>query len=331
VLTTTDFLAQEARHRGKPAYVNRNVPSEEMIEISEEAFAAQRRQEAGGEHQNDPLVVGYFSGTGSHNRDFRVITEPLIWMLETYPQTWLHIGGHLELDPALSPYQDRIRRAPYVDWRELLHLIARVDVNLAPLEQDNPFCRAKSENKFVEAALVGVPTVASTVEAFEFAITDGEDGLLASTPEEWKAALKTLLDSPDGRREMGEAARRTAHARYTPEERASGLVKTLQSIVDRHGGPLPSAEHLLQQWAGRMAHYSLGVHQDALKWEARADSLRQALDHYEDQLTQTVREKDRVIAHQQELIEKIMQGRVMRLMTSTQRWLRTLTRRPDES
>jgi glycosyltransferase involved in cell wall biosynthesis len=334
VLTTTDFLAREARDRGKPAYVNRNAPSQEMIRISELALASRRQNEEEGGQEVHPLVVGYFSGTGSHNRDFRVITEPLIWMLETYPQTWLHISGNLELASAFAPYGDRIRRAPYVDWRELPYLIARVDVNLAPLEQDNPFCRAKSENKFVEAALVGVPTIASPVEALEFAITDAEDGLLARTPEEWQDALGALIDSPSRRREMGEAARRTAHARYKPEARGSGLVETLQRIVDRHGGPLPPSEHILQEWGMCMADYSRGMYQDALTWEARVESLRQALAHYEDQLIQTVREKERlrgIIEHQrlvierrEELIEAIMQGRVMRLMTSTQRWLRSI-------
>jgi hypothetical protein len=144
---------------------------------------------------------------------------------------------------------------------------------------------------------------------------------------------------------MGEAARRTVHARYQPEGRASELVETLQHTVDRHGRPLPPAEHVLQEWAVRMSHYCEGMSQDAQEWEARAESLRQALAHYEEQLARTVREKDRLIAqhrrtiqHQkrmiertQELIEEIMQGRVMRLMTSTQRWLRAIMGRPDES
>ena len=43
-----------------------------------------------------------------------------------------------------------------MNWRELPWIIAQTDINLAPLEMDNPFCQAKSEIKFVEAALVGV-------------------------------------------------------------------------------------------------------------------------------------------------------------------------------
>ena len=60
-------------------------------------------------------MIAYFSGTGSHNRDFEIITEPLIWVLETYPRVWLHINGHLELGPEFSPFHTRIRRAPCGD------------------------------------------------------------------------------------------------------------------------------------------------------------------------------------------------------------------------
>lgn len=317
VLTTTQFLAGEARRRGKQAYVHRNVPSTEMVRISEETFAAQRQRQEQQEGEARPVAIAFFSGTGSHNRDFRVITEPLIWVLETYPQVWLHISGHLELGPEFSSFRTRIRRAPYVTWRELPHLIARVNVNLAPLEQDNPFCQAKSENKFVEAALVGVPTIASRVDAYEFAITDGEDGLLATSSEEWKDALRTLLDSPERRQEIGEAARRTAYERYMPEQHAPKLLEILQAIAHRHGSSSATNEQVLRELVGRLKQHVDQMHTDALAHEIQMASLRQTLGQYENQLatlSQTIKQREQTI-------EAIMQGRVMRLMTGTQRWL----------
>lgn len=73
---------------------------------------------------------------------------------------------------------------PFVDWKKLPSLIAEVDINLAPLEQ-SIFNEAKSENKWVEAALVKVPTVASNVGAFQRMIVSGETGILCDTEEEW--------------------------------------------------------------------------------------------------------------------------------------------------
>ena len=364
VLTTTEFLAEEATRRGKPAYVHRNAPSDEMIRISEQAFADRQRQTRKAD-ENRPLVVAYFSGTGSHNRDFGVIAEPLTWMLETYSQVWLHISGHLELGPEFAPFHSRIKRAPYVDWRELPYLIARTDVNLAPLERENPFCRAKSENKFVEAALVGVPTIASRIDAYECVIESGDNGFLASTAEEWKDALQTLLDAPAERERLGVTARRTAYARYTPEQQAPHLVKTLQEIAERYSAPVPSSESVLWELADGMQKYAVWMEGQAQSQEARLASLRQVLDRYEARLVrkeeviererevvrrkneviarkdevikhkdEVIKHKDEVIKHKDEVIrqleqhiEALMQGRVMRLMTATQRWWRGITGR----
>ena len=320
VLTTTQFLADEARRQGKPAYIHRNVPSGEMVSIWEQAFSAQRQQLEQGKGSDRPVVIGYISGTGSHNRDFQVIAEPLTWALETYPSVWLHVTGHLVLGPEFSPFQTRIRRTPYVTWREVPYLIAQIDINLAPLEEDNPFCQSKSEIKFVEAALVGVPTIASRVDAYEFAIADGEDGLLATSSEEWKDALQTLLDNPERRREIGEAARRTAYERYMPEQHAPKLLETLQAIAHRYGNSSANDERLLRELAGGVRRYAHQMRKDASDQEAQIVSLRQMLRQYEDQLATL----SRIIKRREQTIEAIMQGRVMRLMTGTQRWLRKI-------
>ena len=320
VLTTTQFLADEARHRGKPAYVHRNAPSGEMVCISERAYVARRQRLEQGEEESRPVVIAYFSGTGSHNRDFRVIAEPLIWALKTYPQVLLHVSGHLDLGPEFSPFQARIRRAPYVVWRELPHLIAQADINLAPLEQGNPFCRAKSEIKFVEAALVGVPTIASRIDAHRLVITDREDGLLVGSPEEWKDALRTLLDSPERRREIGKAARRTAYAGYMPEQRAPQLLGTLQAIVRQYGSSSATHEQVLRELAIRVKEYVGHICIDAQNQEAQMASLRRTQRKYERQLavlSQAVEQRDQAI-------EAIKRGRVMRLMTGMQRWWRRI-------
>lgn len=318
VLTTTQFLAQEAKQRGKPAYVHRNAPSIEMVRISEQAFAARQKRL---EHRTDqPVVIAFYSGTGSHNRDFRVIAEPILWALETYPQIVLHVSGHLDLGPRFHSFQTRIRRAPYVDWRELPHLIAHADINLAPLEEDNPFCQAKSENKFVEAALVGVPTIASRTGAYEFAIVDEENGLLATSPEEWKNALQTLLDNPERRREIGEAARQTVYTRFMPEQRASELLATLLDIVRQYGAPSAAPEKILREMASGVKQYADQMHIDALNQETRIVSLRRMLEKYENQLMTLSQLAER----RKQTIEAIMQGRVMRLMTGIQHRLRQI-------
>lgn len=327
VLTTTEFLAQEARQRGKPAYVNRNAPGVEMFRLSEQVWA-ERQQRLEQKNLERPVVIAYFSGTGSHNRDFQTIAEPLAWILSTYPQTWLHVGGHLQLGPAFEPFWDRIRRTPYVTWRELPQFIAQADINLAPLERDNLFCKAKSEIKFVEAALVGVPTIASRVEAYEQAIAHGQDGILAVTPDEWRDALETLLDCPERRRDMGEAARNTIYTRYTPEQRAGELLGILNGILQQFGASSVSEDGSGRVLAASVEQYAGEMQRQLRQQEEQLESLRQALRDYEDQLSISgernvcLQEQN---VHLQDRIEAIMQGRVMRLMTGVQRHWRKIT------
>ena len=325
VLTATEFLAQEARRRGKPVYVARNAPSAEMFQLSEQAWA-QRQQRVSQEAQRSTVVLAYFSGTGSHNRDFQTIAGPLVWVLSTYPQTWLHIGGQLDLGPAFEPFWDRIRRTPYVTWRELPQIIAQTDINLAPLEPDNPFCQAKSEIKFVEAALVGVPTVASRVEAYEQAIIHGQDGFLAVTPDDWRSALQTLLDHPDERRNIGEAARHSVYTRYTPEQRAEQLWDILNDVWQQFNVPHAGEDALRQVLVTGLRRYAHEMQRHARQQEAQIENLRQALRQYESQMIAAEQRK----VYLEKKLEAIMQGRVMRLMTGIQRYWRQISGKERE-
>lgn len=231
VLTATEFLAEAARQQGKKAFVNRNSLSQEMLTISEEAYEErQRRQEAEGRGGEDRLSIAYFSGSGSHNRDFLMVTDPLVDVLKTYDHVELHIGGQLDLSEKLKPFAPRIKRTPYLPWRELPSVIAGVDINLAPLEAGNPFCRAKSALKYFEAGVVGVPTIASHMEPFERAIIHGTNGLLTRSEEEWVRALSLLIENGEKRRSMGEAARRDVYQHYLPEQRGHHLVLVLKAI-----------------------------------------------------------------------------------------------------
>ena len=72
-----------------------------------------------------------------------------------------------------------MKKHPFASWEKHLENIAGVDINIAPLEIGNPFCESKSELKFIEAGIVGVPTVAAATQTFREAIEDGVDGFVA--------------------------------------------------------------------------------------------------------------------------------------------------------
>ncbi|HEY9078088.1 MAG TPA: glycosyltransferase [Anaerolineaceae bacterium] len=242
VLASTPYLKEQVEKLNLPAFLHRNAFSLEMLSASEQA--QQHKKPAG-----EQVVFGYASGTPTHNRDFALIAPVLKGILARCPQAALHVIGYLDLDSSWSVFGNRVVQQPAVPWRDLPPILAGFDVNLAPLVSDNPFGLSKSEIKFVEAALVLTPTVASRTPAFESAIQDGQTGWLAESPEEWDARLESLLAAPT-RRRLAERAYQDVLLKYHPLVRANQLLVTLKEIL-LHAGRASLVEPLNQALAAR--------------------------------------------------------------------------------
>jgi glycosyltransferase involved in cell wall biosynthesis len=166
---------------------------------------------------NAAPVIGYFSGSATHRRDFAECAAALQGTLRRHPDVRLRIVGPLDLDPAWAEFTRRIERIGLLPPGEMLRRMAEIDINLAPLEIGNPFCEAKSELKFFEAALLGIPTIASATESFRTAIEDGVSGFVVADTAGWTRALDLLVTDPELRRRMGAAARERALSRHGVE------------------------------------------------------------------------------------------------------------------
>ncbi|MBA3468811.1 MAG: glycosyltransferase family 4 protein [Herpetosiphonaceae bacterium] len=229
-IVSTEPLAQMVRELGQRAFVVRNALSWEQIErgqpLAQARFAQPLPTPAA------PVVIGYFSGTATHNRDFAEAAPALLQLLAQFPHVRLRIVGPLELEVDFTPFSHQIERRELVPLNDLALEVAAVDIAIAPLEIDNPYCQAKSEVKYMEAGLVGVPLVASPTEAFQVAITPGVNGMLATTTAEWLGALQELVADPARRRAIGQAAHADVLERYTPIARSRQLRDVLAPLWD---------------------------------------------------------------------------------------------------
>ncbi len=214
VLTASPLLAELAERHGVAAHVHRNALGEEMMAWAGELYGLKYREESrrGRLRSGERLVLGYGSGTPTHDVDFAEAAPAVIDILTRYPHAELWIAGPMLLPDELGAFGARVRRFPLLPWREWFELAAQIDINLAPLEMNNIFCRAKSEIKFVEAAALGVPTVASQIDPFTAAITQGRDGFLAAGTPQWIQHLDSLAADADLRWRIGEAARAKVEA-----------------------------------------------------------------------------------------------------------------------
>lgn len=184
-ITTTTRLAKELNSYVKDVYINRNVASEEMVMYSQEALKIKEKHE--------DIIIGYLSGSITHNPDVELVKPILIKLMKKYKNLKIELVGEITIPDEFKEFEDRIIVKPFISWQELPKLISNIDINIAPLE-DSIFNEAKSENKWLEAALVKTVTVASNIGAFAEQINDGIDGFLCSNEKEWEKVLVKLIE-----------------------------------------------------------------------------------------------------------------------------------------
>ncbi len=233
VTCPTEELAHQARLAGRPAYVLQNGFDAASHD------AARRAHRDWLSYADDIVRIGYAGGSRTHQRDFAAAAPAIARVLRAYPQTRLTLfrdpssGEGLVLIDEFAEFADLADR---IEWRDIVKLadlpgeIARFAINIAPLQPDNIFCEAKSELKFFEAALAGVPTVASPTGPFRRAIEHGVSGLLAASEDEWFAALTRLVENPEERARLAQAAYHVSLARFGPEARAEAFALMLAQI-----------------------------------------------------------------------------------------------------
>lgn len=200
-ITTTEALAKELEKFVPEVFINRNLASDRMQQLSEEAFDARQKEE-----NRSTVDIGYFSGSITHNSDFEMVLPAIVKLMNTYHNVRLSLVGEITLPDELKTFKERIIFNKFVDWQKLPKLIASVDINIAPLE-NTIFNSAKSENKWVEAALVRVPTIASDVGAFSRMIENEKTGILSeNTIDEWYTAMERLVQDVKLRTEIARNA-----------------------------------------------------------------------------------------------------------------------------
>jgi glycosyltransferase involved in cell wall biosynthesis len=220
VIVSTDFLAARARRLNPNVHVIYNVVSREMVEQAERILAE-------GSRKDSPVTIAYLAGTPTHARDFAEAADAILATLDAHPEVRFLGVGHVHLDERFTHYGARAELVPMQRWRDLPDVLARADINLAPLESNSAFTEAKSCVKYLEAGLLAIPTIASPRGDFRRAMADRVTGVFAEGERDWREALQLLVESRDLRSELGQAARHGVHRDHTTAALSRAVSETV--------------------------------------------------------------------------------------------------------
>lgn len=181
------------------------------------------------------IVFFYGSGSRSHNENFAILAPALAKIMRTHQHTRLRVFGPVELGVEFDCMKDRVERLGFTaDLSSYWQALAEADINLAPLTQ-SAFNDGKSEIKWMEAAMLGVPSVVSASAVYDDLLRHGEDGWIARTAEDWYPILDRLVRQPEERVRIGAAARARVLVEYDLRSGGENLLAIIrEGLMLRH-------------------------------------------------------------------------------------------------
>jgi glycosyltransferase involved in cell wall biosynthesis len=210
-IATNPFLAEKMQRvcKGQAAIIP-NFLNRRQEEVSRRLLEA---KVARGFQGDGRVTIGYFSGSPTHNKDFRVALDALVRLMKEDANVDVRIVGFMEGHSELAFFGDRVETIPLQDWMNLQVKIAEVDINIAPL-QLNDFTHCKSELKYFEAAAVGTYSVLSRSHTLEKAVLSADDAAVIENWQ-WFDGLKAAVARVRNTEAYAIQAQRTANCVYS--------------------------------------------------------------------------------------------------------------------
>ena len=212
VVAGNDYLAERARHAGA-----------QRVELIPTVVDTKRYQPRTGGYNAVP-VVGWI-GNPQTSRYLRSLL-PVFESLQKEVSVRFGAVGALPEDFAGTPVETR----PWSEETEVA-AIQQFEIGIMPLE-DSPWERGKCGYKLIQYMACGLPVVASPVGVNREIVVSGENGQLADTKDEWRIALRNLLEGgPSVREAMGRRGRDRVENWYSLKVQAPRLLAVVRGAA----------------------------------------------------------------------------------------------------
>ena len=160
------------------------------------------------------LTIGWAGGMRDEV-DLKIVADAWAILAERYPKVMFVVQGFIpDLLKDAVP-QHRRMTLPWLPIPEYPRGLLNFDIGCCAVAS-TLFSSAKTPIKWFEMTLAGAACVVSPT-LYGTVVTDGVDGLIAKTTEDWVAQLSRLIESADLRGQIQREARRTVMTHHSLE------------------------------------------------------------------------------------------------------------------
>lgn len=230
IVTTEPLKRNIEKDFSKPVWLLSNFLNEEQEEISKEIVEMKKEAVA-----DDKFVIGYFSGSNSHQRDLEIVESAIMRLMNKCDNIYLKIVGFMNLSDNFEQLkkEGRLFFDKFVPYQELQYKIGEVDINIIPL-QKHEFNECKSELKYFEASIVDTISVATNNEVYSNIIEDGVDGYLSGEMD-WYEKLEYVYLNYDKMDEIRKNAKIKCYNNYGNENMQEKITDLYDQIIESIG------------------------------------------------------------------------------------------------
>jgi glycosyltransferase involved in cell wall biosynthesis len=179
----------------------------------------------------DKIVIGYAGGSSHyHDMHHTGLYDALLKIMHEYKNVYVEsVGMFFNKYLPKTRYKFVYGKRGHEEWYKLYSKL-KFDIALAPLEE-TPFTVCKSNIKWQEYSLMGVPTIASKVGPYADTIKHGSDGyLVENNTEAWYNALKLFVTNETLRRKIGDKAKERVVNEFSIEKNWKKIQTGIESF-----------------------------------------------------------------------------------------------------
>jgi processive 1,2-diacylglycerol beta-glucosyltransferase len=222
--TTTETLANQLREYRGYRDPNTVVVIPNLISTEKYIPAQQTNKKK--------IVIGY-AGGASHYADLHHtgMYDALAKIMHEHKDVYVEaVGMYIDKYLPKARYKFIYGEKEVEKWYKLYGKL-KFDIAVAPLE-DTAFTKCKSNIKWQEYSLMGIPTIASNVGPYKDTIKHGSDGWLCeNTTEAWYNAFKLLITNQDLRNKIGDKAKERVINEFSIEKNWQKIQQGLETII----------------------------------------------------------------------------------------------------